>query len=315
MIKKLLKFYQKIRLGEKFKHQYSCHPDFYISKKNNRCDVFFKSKLIASIHLAHKLEKKFRNSCFIIATGPSLGDFDLNKIKNFDTISLNCAIKKFNSSQLKPTHCIIVDKKIFDNEWECVESSVLSGANCYFSFVGLSKICEKNPSLLTHGNIYLIESISRKFGHPFPSVDDFLSAFATDPEVWLDQNLYKYCRSIGFSLNLAKGLFSGKTVATWATQLSFNLGYKNIFLVGMDLGGTGKSHFYVEENNGIPDFLKDYEPHIRACFELAKKVCEKNNWGIFNLSMKSTLPDKIVKKISLDEALKIAFNDTLIKTK
>lgn len=308
-LRKIHSIYRRWKLGNDFKHQYSCHPEFDIARQKTGCDIFFKKHHIATIPYANSLGKQFKNSCFTIATGPSLAEFDLNLIKDWDTISLNCAIKKFNATQLKPTHCIIVDRRIFENQWECVEASIISGANCFFSFVGLSIICEKNPSLLTYGNIYLVESTSRKFGMPRPTINKCQKAFGNDPEIYLDPHLPEYCRSIGFSTNLEKGLFSGKTVATWATQLVFSLGYHNNFIVGMDLGGTGKKHFYAEEKNGAPDFIKDYEPHIRACFELAKKVCDEKGWGIYNLSVKSTLPDNIIKKISIEEALKIAQND------
>lgn len=305
---KLKLIYRRLILGWRFKHQYACHPGFKIERAHDSASIFWKSKRIADIPYAHKLSNKFSDACFTIATGPSLAEFDLNSIKDLDTISLNCAIKKFSSVQVKPTHCIIVDRRIFENHWECVEASILSGANCFFSFVGLSRICEKDPSLLTHGNIYLIESISRKFGIPRAAISDCIKSFNDDPEIYMDDTLLEYCRSIGFSTSLEKGLFSGKTVATWATQLAFGLGYQNNFIVGMDLGGTGKKHFYAEENNGLPDFIKDYEPHIRACFELARKVCDEKGWGIYNLSAKSTLPDKIIKKITIEEALKIAHN-------
>lgn len=299
---------KRLLLGQRFKHQYTCHPDFDIKRAEGGTNVIFKKKHIASIPFAQELQGLFRGSCFTIATGPSLADFDLNLIKDRDTISLNCAIKKFNAVNLKPTHCIIIDRRIFENQWDCVEASIRSGANCFFSYIGLSRICERNPELLKNGNIYLIESTSRKFGIPRPSIAECLKKFEHDSDIYLDDSLPDYCRSIGFSTNLEKGLFSGKTVATWATQLAFGLGYQNNFIVGMDLGGTGKKHFYAEENNGIPDFLKDYEPHIRACFELAKKAYDDRGLGIYNLSEKSSLPNEIIRKITIEKALEIADN-------
>lgn len=297
---------RRLLLGNRYKHQCTCHPKFNLKRHKKCCEIAWDNEFIANIKFAEILQNTFKGSCFTFATGPSLNNLDLSKISKIDTISLNCAIKKFIASNQTPTHCIIVDRRIFENEWECVEASILSGANCFFSYVGLSKICERDPSLLRHGNIYLIESTSRKFGIPRPSIEESKKFFRLDPDFFLDPELLDYCRSIGFSTSLEKGVFSGKTVATWATQLAFALGYKNNFIIGMDLGGTGKKHFYAEENNGAPDFIKDYEPYIRACFELARKVCDKNGWGIYNLSPKSTLPNEILKKISLEEALKIA---------
>lgn len=308
LVKKFGSIYRRLFLGDRFKHQYTCHPDFDISREKNHCKVFFKGQLIADIPYSHKLSNQFSGACFTVATGPSLADVNLELIKAYDTISLNCAITKFNAQNIKPTHCVIIDRRIFENQWDCVRASILSGANCFFSYVGLSRICEKEPELLQRGNIYLIESISRKYGVPRFSIDECKQDFLNDADVYLDNDLIDYCRVIGFSSSLEKGLFSGKTVATWATQLVPCLGYQNHFILGMDLGGTGKKHFYENENNGSPDFIKDYEPYIRSCFELASKVYIEKDLGIYNLSEKSTLPDSIIKKITIEQALEIAHN-------
>ncbi|MDP3744783.1 MAG: hypothetical protein Q8Q76_10660 [Methylotenera sp.] len=306
MLQKLCTIYRRIQLGEKFKHQYNCHPSFNIKRGNNACIVLWNKLEIAEIPFAHQLQNTFHGSCFVIASGPSLAEVDLQSIASYDTISLNCAIKKFNDSAIKPTHCIIVDRRIFDTQWACVKASILSGANCFFSYDGLSRICEREPALLKQGNIFLIESISRKFGIPRPTKLACQTDFYNDSEVFVDDKLPELCRSVGFSANLEKGLFSGKTVATWATQLSVALGYRKVFIIGMDLGGTGKKHFYADNNNKTPDFMRDYEPHIRACFEQVRRASLVEGFEVYNLSKDSTLPHEIIPKIDIEEALKLA---------
>jgi Kdo-III transferase WaaZ len=299
-------------LDERYKHMYMCHPKFSLRRGTEFCQVLWDNRVIAKIRYAHQLQGQYSGSCFMIATGPSLNQFDLSACSAYHSISLNLAIHKFNSQHIKPTHCLIIDRRVFENEWPSIVASIQSGANCFFSFEGLSIIAERDPGLFNHQNIFLIESASRKFGIQRYSVQECIAKFSQQKDFYLDQQLLSYCRSIGFSSNLKKGLFSGKTVATWGTQLAYALGYQNVFIAGMDLGGTGKQHFYAEQKNGAPDFLKDYEPHIRACFELAAKVALEKGWGLYNLSAQSTLPDAIVKKISIDTALKIAQNSANI---
>lgn len=303
---KLQSIYSRFQLGEKFKHQYSCHPDFDIKRQADSCIILWKKRVIADIALAHSIGKVFTGACFIVATGPSVAEVDLNLIASFETISLNCAIKKFNAENLKPTHCVIVDRRIFENQWACVKDSVLSGANCFFSYVGLSRICEREPELLKYGNIYLIESISKKFGIPRASQIECQYRFFNDPEIFVDESLPELGRSVGFSSNLRKGHFSGKTVATWATQLGAGLGYNQIFILGMDLGGTGKFHFYADDSNCPPDFMRDYEPSIRVCFEQAKRASLVEGFDVYNLSKDSTLPHEIIPKITIEEAVRLA---------
>jgi len=303
---KLTSIFRRLRLGAKFKHQYSCHPDFDIKRNTDRCTIIWKGKAIVDIPFAHTLSRQYTGACFTVATGPSLAETDLNKLAAFETISLNCAIKKFKDADLIPTHCIIVDRRVFENQWACVRDSILSGANCFFSYVGLSRICEREPELLQHGNIFLIESISRKFGVPRISKTDLLKDATNDTEIFLDAKFSELCRAVGFSANLKKGLFSGKTVATWATQLAPALGYQKNFIIGMDLGGTGKKHFYADGNHAPPDFMRDYEPYIRVCFEQAKRASTAIGFEVYNLSKDSTLPHEIIPKISMQQALELA---------
>lgn len=305
-----MKFFHKLRcgfrrlqLGTDFKHQYNCHPDFDLIRGKIHCSVLWKNQPLASIPFAHTLSKTMHGPCWIVASGPSLAEVDLRKIAQYPTISLNGAIKKFLDSGLKPTHCVIVDHRVFERQWQCVVDSIQSGAHCFFSFEGLSIIAERAPELLQGGNIYLIESASRKYGVSRVGIKQSLQQFQQDPDILLAHDLLPYCRAIGFSYNLEKGVFAGKTVATWAVQLAFGLGYNAIYILGMDLGGTGKTHFYADKNNPSPDFLRYYEPHIRGCFELAREASEKSGVKLYNLSQQSALSAHIIPKITLTEAL------------
>jgi len=313
-MKKITSLFRRLALGSQFKHQYNCHPKFNLLRELNGCKIIWDNQVVAEIPYAHTLQNSFKSNCFIIASGPSLAEINLTEIADYETISLNCAIKKFIDVNLKPTHCIIVDHRVFERQWNCVELSILSGANCFFSYEGLSRICERDPKLLTHGNIYLIESVTRKYGVPRLSKELCKKTFSIDPDFFIDNSLTESARSIGFSCNLEKGLFSGKTVATWAVQLAYCLGYRQLFIIGMDLGGTGKKHFYQDNNNPSPDFLKDYEPYIRICFELARQASIAKQFAIYNLSKDSTLPHEIIPKVDIAEALKLAHkhNQTVI---
>lgn len=295
--------FRRLLLGSYFKHQYNCHPDFDLLRSETACTVRWKKQPLATIPFAHTLSHTAHGPCWIVASGPSLADIDLQKIASYPTISLNCAIKKFLEAGLTPTHSIIVDHRVFKRQWQCVVDSIRSGAHCFFSFEGLSIIAERAPELLQQGNIYLIESATRKYGVARESIKQCLQRFQQDPEIALAADLLPYCRAIGFSHNLQKGVFAGKTVATWAVQLAFGLGYGAIYIVGMDLGGTGKTHFYADKNNPAPDFLRYYEPHIRGCFELARQASEKTGVKLYNLSQQSALPAHIIPKISFTEAL------------
>ncbi|MBL1320457.1 MAG: hypothetical protein COA63_005275 [Methylophaga sp.] len=313
MLNSLTKFKHKIqlklrrlRLGKRFKHQYSCHPKFHIQRGDLTHDIFWHNKKVAQVGGLKSIKKTFQGNCFTVAAGPSLNEIDFQQLKPFDCISLNCSIKKFSDQGFQPKHCIIIDRRVFENDWKCIEASILSGANCYFSAVGLSRICERDPSLLNQGNIFLIEGIGRQFGLPRPSVPEFYKKYQHDSDIYLADNILTR-GAIGFSLNAEKGFFYGKTVATWAVQLAPYLGYKNNYILGMDLGGTGKSYFDSSDRTSIPyDFISLYDPYIKVCFEQAQRAAKENDFCLYNLSQYSTLPNDIVTKISFDDVIKQA---------
>lgn len=303
---KLTRMYRRFRLGRKYKHQYRCHPSFGLIRDETGIKVTWKRKTVARLATLGELKNKFSGSCFTIATGPSLKEIDLRRAENYASISLNCAIKKFSEHQLKPTHCIIIDHRIFEKNWECVKDSILSGAYCFFSDVGLSRICEREPDLLKNKNIYLVEGIGRQFGITRESAQVFHERYDHDAEIFMDADFPDDRGTIGFSSNPEKGFFTGKTVATWAVQLAYYLGYQNNFIAGMDLGGTGRAYFYGKGDSRPPVFLRVYEPAIRVCFEQTRRAAEKLGFSVYNLSEQSILPDEIIPKISYDEALSLA---------
>lgn len=307
---KLTRYYRRFRLNKDYKHQYRCHPSFGIIRtEEGKIVVTWKNHEIAMLGNISALKNSFSGSCFTIATGPSLNEIDLRLSSDYNSISLNCAIKKFSEYKLKPTHCIIIDYRIFEKNWECVKESILSGAYCFFSDVGLSRICEREPELLKYNNIYLIEGIGRKFGIARPTASEFHLRYDNDKDIFMDAGFPDDRGTIGFSCDAEKGFFTGKTVATWAVQLACYLGYKNNYIAGMDLGGTGKSYFYGKGNSRVPDFIRAYEPSIRVSFEQARRAAEKLGFSIYNLSENSTLSHNIIPKISYAEALLLVSNE------
>lgn len=303
-MQKVRNWYRRKRLGKALKHQYQCHPDFNLVRTTGSVDIYWQKRLVKSLPLLSSLAQQYTGDVFTIATGPSLNEIPFDKLQSHTTLSLNCAIEKFATHGFSPDFCLIVDHRIFEKHWESIQKSVYSGAKCFFSAVGLSRICEYDPDLLDQGEIYLVEAFDRHFGVPRMNAADFSRAIRS-PQVFADPALTARYKSIGFSRDAEIGFFSGKTVATWSVQLLNYLGFSRQFIAGMDLGGTGQTHFYGISANKKPDFLADYEPHIRVCFELAAQAAAQDGFEIYNLSKQSTLPESIIPKISPAQALEL----------
>ena len=297
------------RLGPDWAHLAECHPAFSMQRTPDGHRVFWKKKEVGFVRNMQAVKGTGRGPCFLVATGPSLKEIDLKLLSSFQTISLNGAISKFCDNGMVPNYSISTDARFFENHFEQVVRSVESGVKCFFSYDGLSRICERNPELLQQGNIHLIESISCKYDQPL-SASGWPCALADVPKGIYLSTEYPDTRKrrgvMGFSCDAERGFFFGRTVAYLSVQLAHWLGSDPVFILGMDLGGTGQAYFNTTKARGIADIIKYYEPEIRAPFEIARQAAEIENFSIYNLSGQSRLPSSVIQKITLEEALSIS---------
>jgi hypothetical protein len=297
------------RLGPDWAHLAECHPAFSMARTPDGHRVFWKKKEVGFVRNMRSVKGSGNGPCFVVATGPSLKEVDLKSLKGFETVSLNGAISKFSANGMVPSYAVSTDVRFFENHFEQVEEIVQSGAKCFFSYTGLSRICERNPALLRYSNIYLIEAINFKYDQPLSAAGWPVAPSNAPDGIYMSEEYpdnRKRRGIMGFSCDAERGFFFGRTVAYLSVQLAHWLGNNPIFILGMDLGGTGQAYFNTTKARGIADIIKYYEPEIRAPFEIARKAADAEKLFVYNLSEYSRLPASIIPKISFKEALALA---------
>lgn len=287
---------RRFLLGRRWKHLDTLHSDFDLERTPDGYRVLWKKSCPGELSSVVSLQQKRSGCCFVVATGPSLADVDIRRIKNYDTISLNGAIRKFSDAGFSPTHAMAVDRRIFERCPDFIRESIESGAACFFSPVGISRICEQGLRLPPADRIYLLESIAKKFDQPLAGRQVFLARHQHNPMIYFPSEYPAHEGIIGFSADARAGFFSFKTVAGWAVQAAVWMGYSKVFILGMDLGGTGMSHFYASESNKKPDFLRDYDPYIRVSFEQTRRAMDELGFCVYNLSEKVRFQNILFRK-------------------
>lgn len=64
-----------------------------------------------------------------------------------------------------------------------------------------------------------------------------------------------------------------------AIQIAFYLGFKEIFLLGFDLGNANQPRFYEHTEDVVRSgLLNDYEEHIKPFMLLTKLASKKQAW-------------------------------------
>lgn len=285
------------------------HPYFKLKqigdKENCYYEIFWKQKLIGETNPLSNLKKPTSERCFIVATGPSLNEIDFRQLASETLFGVKGAITKCNKSLFMQYH-IVSDASFIPQRFPFIEKMIHSGADCLFSFVALNHICECNPDLLKADNIFLLPEINYHYDIPKKNAVEFDQWAESKPDLILHDTVKLSKGRVGFSKNINLGVFTAQTVVFEAVQTAAYLGFKKINILGMDLNfSPDASRFYEHQNNAVKSRInRDFEPYILPSFEVARIVGEQEGFEIYNLSLNSRLPGSVIKKISLEQALR-----------
>ncbi len=208
--------------------------------------------------------------CFIVAPGPSLAYKDLSFLKDEITIALNLSILTLNLFDINPTFSIVADKYQYSNFSAAYEALTFNKPT---KKIIVASACDTFPERLKDSSTFFFPN---KLQQEIPS----------------------------FSENcVEQGFARGKTVAFDAIQFAYYLGFKEIYIIGMDMGmgeewGISGHSYEVHKNKKFPDLIfpdknsyeitrgapghPEYVPFIEKCMSLANIAFKKEGRKIFN---------------------------------
>jgi|SaaInlStandDraft_1057018.scaffolds.fasta_scaffold10354_1 hypothetical protein len=243
--------------------------------------VFLKNILLF-FHQKKKLKgiKAFRNKfldkpCFIIGNGPSLTVKDLEAIKDYKSFASNSIFKIFPETNWRPDFYGVCDKLYYEQN----KSNILSN-------IGMPSFYPLDLDVLKrdHDVVYLRQ-----------------------------QKFFSKKRPL-FSSRADLMLFDGSTVTYMLIQLAVYMGFKKIYLLGVDFSYSKTINVkgQIIRNNLIKDYFNDDKsennivvPNLEQSYlsyKSAFKYTTNNGIEIINLSRKSKL--NLFKKSSI-ESLKL----------
>jgi KDO transferase-3 len=151
----------------------------------------------------------------------------------------------------------------------------------------------------------LSEIVNRRYFVPRLPLAESDAAAELDPDLILHPTVRGQEGLVGFSRNMSKGMFCGQTIGYRGIQIAYHLGYRRVFLLGMDMGGRGNQvRFYETCDQARPSLLEQHlDSYIRPCFEIVRSLCDAGELEVYNCSLGSRLPDSLVPKIAFNDAL------------
>lgn len=225
--------------------------------------------------------------CFILGNGPSLNINDLNLLINEDCFASNRIYDLYDKTIWRPKYYCIQDDKVI----KAIKSNL--------------KLAVKNTE-----KAFLIYNYKHLYKDDILKDERVNLFFQPYISTWRKNNkLDEGC--VPFSNDISKGIFNGGSIIYPMIQIAVYMGYKEIYLLGVDhnyiLNSKGLVDSKLSYCKGIKaiDMKKQYKPALELCefaFREAKKYCENNNIKIMNATRGGKL--EVFDRIDLDLLLK-----------
>lgn len=250
------KIYKNIRLLAYYVFQYKKRNKMREARRNGVDNKYAYLKKYQNIHKGER--------CFIVATGPSLNQKDLELVKNEYTIGVNGLCLKFEELNWQTNYFCISDEKAYINLHSILDKKGI----IYFSPYKKSEKdvnCIYTPS--DHYNCYMVDYSKKEFTN-----------------------------------NIVEGFGEGNTVVIMAIQIAAFMGFSEIYLMGVDCNYNlpdNKKYFVdhgirgPEQKLGGLRMIKD--------FEAIKQYEDKWNVKIYNASRGGML--EVFPRVDLDKVI------------
>lgn len=233
-------------------------------------------------------------ACHLIASGPSVNDIDYDELALRSVLGVNGAIALQDKHRLRFDYYCIVDSGFVRKRPDLVARIVQEPLVLFATPLVLWHIAQCFALERMRCRIFLIEDVLRPVRRRALSMRELFSAQPSAELVMFDEQ-----RALGFSLNVKRGAFDSRTVAYTGLQVLTSLGFKEIFLHGLDLRDAAHTpRFYETRADMQPTALdRHFTPFIEPSFRHAAALLKQRGVRVMNLSAASALGADIFEKV------------------
>jgi Kdo-III transferase WaaZ len=227
-----------------------------------------------------------KGACHLIATGPSVNEIDYNALELQQVMGVNGAIALQDKQRIRFDYYCIVDAGFVRKRPDLVARVVQERLTLFATPLVLWYLAQYFPMEQLRCRVVLIEDIQYPACKRALCTQELISAHRGPELVLFDED-----RTLGFSLNVRRGIFDGRTVAYTGLQICHSLGFDTVFMHGLDLRNAARTpRFYETSENMQPSALdEDLETFIRPAFRHAAALLKSRGVRVLNLSPHSAL--------------------------
>jgi Kdo-III transferase WaaZ len=234
-----------------------------------------------------------KGECHLIATGPSVNDIDYGALDLHNVMGVNGAIALQDKYPVRFEYYCIVDAGFVRKRPDLIARVVQQKLTLFTTPLVLWYIAQYFPLSQFRCRVFLIEDIRYPACKRALLKHELLSRHAGKDVVMFDEE-----PALGFSFNIRRGIFDGRTVAYSGLQVLTSLGFNTIFMHGLDLLNAARTpRFYETKENMQPSALDgDFNSFIEPSFRHAVPLLNSRGIRIVNLSSESALGSDIIEK-------------------
>jgi len=286
------------------RHTLDFPPKFLspVGDQGDQWDIRWKGKVINQTFPLQSLRGAVTGDCYIIATGPCASALKPDLISGQTLVGVNGSFAIIDKLNVLPDYFVISDEKIAAKRFKYVRPMLEKGIKLLCTPHVLFQLCKQDSALVAKVPIGLIFRVNRKYGVPKLDRQAYESWARNHPDMHLHPNDDIDNARIGFSTDLAAGIYIRGTVTMLALQSVVFMGAKRIFIWGMNMDySMKKAHAYDEEGQFPGQHDKPVAEIYAPAYEVARDVCRSRGVEVYNVCPESLMPDDIIPKISADQ--------------
>ena len=271
------------------RHMRVIEPGFRFEPLADRSWVMHRGagEIARSVPFAELIGPLDRRPVTIVASGPSAADFPWDSLRERFVIAVNGACAVLHEVGVTPDLLVMTDAEFPRTGHHLLART--PGVPMVTTCSAASVLASISPNDLLRRKFAIIERVNAWYGVPALDLTALAALNATSGSPFRlpsgDARKFK----VGWSADPELGFFSGCTVTFAALQIAVGRGARDIEIVGMDLGGRGRS--YAEGAGAPPSLLEaQYEPYILPSFALMSQALAGSGVVIRNHSPTCPLP-------------------------
>jgi hypothetical protein len=232
--------------------------------------------------------------CHLIATGPSVNAIDYRAMPMQHVLGVNGAIALAAKQGVRFDYYCIVDTGFVRNRPDLVERVIAEPLTLFATPLVLWHIVERFGIERLRCRVFILDDMLQPAGRRAPRPSELRALYGTRALAIFDAP-----QPLGFSLDLRRGVFDGRTVAYTGLQVLAALGFRRLYLHGVDLASTKRTpRFYESAADMQPSYLdENFADFIEPSFRHASALLARRGVDVRNLSLESALGEDIFPKL------------------